>query len=294
MVRIKDVAVKLKLSPNTVNNHVNSIFMKTRTRSKSQVLAELLGSVAEELQNARAWRRSPRVLVYENDPSAGLALANDLRSRGFRTLAIPALDRLESAIAELGPDFILIDSMGCSGAPRELIGRIHAVSPAMIVFCGPGPRVGSIREAMDAGAIEWLPRPLDPASLATLLAIHAIEDDNERFRWLEREAGDFKSLAQPLACTPENLGRGGVLISARDVAAALGSQPATGDWLEFKMTLDKTGAPFVARGTVVWADQSNDRAGVRLTYVAPNARESLTTFIRQHSVRSYIPSGIKF
>lgn len=293
VVRIKDVALKLKLSPNTVNNHVNSIFMKTRTRSKSQVLAEVLGSVAEELQTARAWRRSPRVLIIEKDPAAGLALAKDLQPRGFKCAPVAALDRLESAIAEVGPDFILVDSMSLNSTPRDLLDRVQALSPALTLFVGPGPRVGSIREAMDAGAVDWLARPIDPASLATLLAIHAIEDENERTKWFEREAAEFKVLPQPVPCTPENLGRGGVLVSASEVATALGTSPNAGDWLEFKFALDKVGEPFPARGQVVWTNQPEDRAGVRFTYLPQNARESLTTFVRQHSVRSFIPCGMK-
>ncbi len=275
VVRIKDVALKLKLSPNTVNNHVNSIFMKTRTRSKSQVLAELLSSVAEELQNARALRRSPRILIFERDPAAGLALAKDLQARGFKCLAIPALDRLESAIAELGPDYVLLDCAGIQNAPREALDRILALCPARTILVGSSPKCASIREAMDAGAIEWLPSPLDPAALATMIAIHSIEDDGERTRWQEREAAEFKALAQPLSCTPENLGRGGVLVSARDVAAALGAAPNPGDWLEFKMSLDKIGEPIAVRGQIVWTNPQDDRAGVRFTHLPATARESL-------------------
>jgi len=142
VVRIKDVAVKLKLSPNTVNNHVNSIFMKTKTRSKSQVLAELLGSVAEELQTARAFRRSPRAVIYDHDAQAGANLAKDLKANGFKVCLIASLDRLEAAIAEFGPDCVIVDSMALQSTARELIERIQAVCPACTIFVGPGPRVG--------------------------------------------------------------------------------------------------------------------------------------------------------
>ncbi|MEK7356574.1 MAG: LuxR C-terminal-related transcriptional regulator [Bdellovibrionota bacterium] len=293
VVRIKEVALKLKLSPNTVNNHVNSIFMKTRTRSKSQVLAELLSSVAEELQIARSRRYSPRVLVCERDPSAGIAMAKELQTRGFRCLAIPALDRLESALAELGPSFVLVDSTALQSPPRELLDRVQAMSPAHTIFVGPGPRVGSVREAMDAGAIDWVPRPFDAANLANVLLVHSIEDDSERSRWLEREAHDFKALPQPLSCSPDNVGRGGILVSAKDVATAIGIVPSPGDWLEFKMTLDKVAEPVSARGQVVWTHQQDGRAGVRFTYLPATARETLTTFVRQHAVRSYIPCGMR-
>ncbi|MCM2281978.1 MAG: helix-turn-helix transcriptional regulator [Bdellovibrionaceae bacterium] len=47
--RIKDVAARLQLSPNTVNNHVNSIFAKTQTRSKSELLTRVLIDLTTEL-----------------------------------------------------------------------------------------------------------------------------------------------------------------------------------------------------------------------------------------------------
>jgi DNA-binding CsgD family transcriptional regulator len=49
VVRIKDIAERLKLSPNTVNNHVNNVFAKTGTRSKSELLSRILNSVGEGL-----------------------------------------------------------------------------------------------------------------------------------------------------------------------------------------------------------------------------------------------------
>ncbi|HVK62685.1 MAG TPA: LuxR C-terminal-related transcriptional regulator [Bdellovibrionales bacterium] len=49
VVRIKDIAEKLRLSPNTVNNHVNNVFAKTGTRSKSELLARILNMVGDGL-----------------------------------------------------------------------------------------------------------------------------------------------------------------------------------------------------------------------------------------------------
>ncbi len=52
--RIKDVAARLRLSPNTVNNHVNSIFAKTKTRSKSELLTRVLLDLSTELTRHRS------------------------------------------------------------------------------------------------------------------------------------------------------------------------------------------------------------------------------------------------
>jgi DNA-binding CsgD family transcriptional regulator len=53
VVRIKDIAERLKLSPNTVNNHVNNVFAKTGTRSKSELLSRLLNAVGEGISLQR-------------------------------------------------------------------------------------------------------------------------------------------------------------------------------------------------------------------------------------------------
>jgi DNA-binding CsgD family transcriptional regulator len=54
VVKIKDVADRLRLSPNTVNNHINSIFMKTRTSSKPQLMAAILNFVSDEFERIKA------------------------------------------------------------------------------------------------------------------------------------------------------------------------------------------------------------------------------------------------
>lgn len=51
--KIRDVAARLHLSPNTVNNHVNSIFAKTKTRSKSELLTRVLLDLSVELTRHR-------------------------------------------------------------------------------------------------------------------------------------------------------------------------------------------------------------------------------------------------
>jgi DNA-binding CsgD family transcriptional regulator len=53
IIQFKDIAIHLNLSPSTVNNHLKSVFEKTRTQSKSELLADFLQYIFNQLKQHR-------------------------------------------------------------------------------------------------------------------------------------------------------------------------------------------------------------------------------------------------
>lgn len=301
VVRIKDIATKLGLSPNTVNNHVNSIFMKSRARSKSQLLANFLNHVAEELQSARFFRQSPKVVRIANSTEEVRAdhLSRTLGERGFK-LALATPELLENSIAQTSPDFILVDLGALKQADScEVIRRVRKMSPALVVFMGAGGGCASRLDAMASGAMEWFPRGADDAEgICRLLMCHYIEDDSDRARYLESVAPIMRrAQGQAVALRSENVGAGGLFLTSEDLQT-LGFTEAVqpGDFLEMKLAFDHSPEPVLARGEIVWMRngyEGNARpgAGVRFTYLTLMAREKIGQMVREKAITSYVPAG---
>lgn len=192
VVRIKNVADRLGLSPNTVNNHVNSIFMKTRTRSKSQLLAELLNHVAEELEKARFLKQSPRLALLEGEGSNTEALVKVLNSRGFKVTCSRSQEELDACILSLAPHFVIAPLFDLGEDACRFLKRVsRLVTPApSVLLLGEGSGIMDRCQAMQAGAMDLIPFPFDAAQIYQILMGHYIEEDFVRARFLALQRRD--------------------------------------------------------------------------------------------------------
>lgn len=289
VVRIKDVAERLKLSPNTVNNHVNSIFMKTRTRSKSQLLAGFLNHVAEDLERARFFKQSPKVLILEREIYASTHLADSLEKQGFRVTVVASQVELDAKIRSVCPNFLVLDpallSEPVSTFMRKTCETLHPAP--LVLFAGAGGDVTTRARAMHLGAIDLLPKPVDPSVLYQTMMCHYIEDEKDRARFLESIVQDKRAASEDFTLTRENLGTGGVLLSSQDLARILKGPVTIGDHLDLKLRLG-TEPLSTAQGQVVWMNADN--AGVRFMNLTRRDRDRLSTFLRENAIQSYIPA----
>lgn len=295
VVRIKDVADRLGLSPNTVNNHVNSIFMKTRTRSKSQLLAGLLNHVAEELQRARYFKQSPQTLILERDQAFANTIRQILIPRGFKVQVFSNQYELERWLDENPAHFIVADVGSLAGDTPSFINMAQKNSCAQVLLIGGGAAI-SRSQAMNEGAIDLLAKPLDVVQLLEVLMAHYIEEDSDRARFLETEVEAAKIGRDDVLLTPENTGVGGLFLSADELRRVIGTPVTIGDLVELKLCLERENDPIPARGQVVWSRSESDSfgcagVGVRFTKLTNQGRERLGAFLKQNQIRSYIPAG---
>src|SRR4051794_27783047 len=90
---LKDMAQQLRLSPHTVNNHFKSIFDKTGTNSRTEVmrafLKYMLGEGSPDLNTsvtrgtAALFYRPLKVMVVDDEPELVKIVSNGLRRRGM-------------------------------------------------------------------------------------------------------------------------------------------------------------------------------------------------------------------
>lgn len=304
VVRIKDIATRMSLSPNTVNNHVNSIFVKTKARSKSQLLSHLLTYVAEELQAARALKRRVRVAIVDADMSSSNSLVAELTKRGFEAHAFETsfpMTQWPSGLSDWKPEFVVVDHVSmASSETAALIDRARSFG-AHVAFCGQTDNPVARRNAMAAGAIEWFAKPCDADKLVELFTAHAVPVSDAtsvttRAILFEKRALPFKIARSPIKVRQDQVGAGGAFISNEELLAALGGPVHAGDWIDFKLMVETRPQPVAARGQVVWraAEGEAPGAGVRFSYLEFDTASWLANVLREQGSRSYIPAGVRF
>jgi DNA-binding NarL/FixJ family response regulator len=301
IVRIKDIAVRMSLSPNTVNNHVNSIFVKTKARSKSQLLSYVLTYVAEELQAARALRRRVRVAVIDADHSASCSVVGELNARGFEAASFETPFPMTSwpeGLDSWKPEFVVLDHVSMASSEQASLIECARRCGAQVAFCGQTENPVARRAAMAAGAIEWFAKPCDTERLVELLMAHAISVSDAtsamaRAILFEKKAHPFKVARMPINVRKDHLGMGGAFISNEELLAAVGTGVQAGDWLEFNLNVEDHLSTAPARGQVVWraAEGEAPGAGVRFSYVDFDTRSWLSSVLLEQGSRSYIPAG---
>lgn len=292
VTRIKDIADRLKLSPNTVNNHVNSIFMKTKARSKSQLLAMLLNRLSEELQATRYFRQSPRVIIFTRNSDLSTTLVAPLEAAGFQVRVLTTMDDFKPNAAFV-PHFAVADL----SMPDLDARRFCAQEGLRVVYVGSSELVSSRCEAMNLGAIDLCDVTIEPERIVNILLTHFIESDTDRARFVAAPV-TLKAAKQAVEVSPRTLGRGGLFLSTQDVTRAFGEPLRVGDRIDIQIAVEGFKRVMNAQGEVVWIrSEQNSRTpgtGVRLLHFTSDSaenRHSWGEFIQRNGISSYIPTG---
>jgi DNA-binding CsgD family transcriptional regulator len=292
VTRIKDIADRLRLSPNTVNNHVNSIFMKTKARSKSQLLAMLLNRLSEELQATRYFRQSPRAVILTANQNLAASITPALEAAGIQV-------RIQSSMQDFKPNSTFAPHFAIADLtlPDLDATRFCAQEGLRVIYIGRSQFVSSRCEAMNLGAIDFFDAAFEPGRIVSLLLTHFIESDTDRARYVAAPV-QLKSAKQPLEVSKRTLGRGGVFLSNVDVVRIFGEQLSVGDRLDLQLAGEGMQKTLNAQGEVVWVrseqNSKNPGTGVRLLHLNSQSKEDSLfwrEFVQLHSCASYIPTG---
>ena len=302
VTRIKDIAQRLKLSPNTVNNHVNSIFMKTKARSKSQLLAMLLGRLSVELQSSRLFRQSPRVALLSSDSQLRTSLAAVMKESNISVELFDSQREFIHALGKIQPHFVVADLSVADLQAIELLDKLAAHGAVHAAFVGKSETIATRSQAMNFGAMDLFEANSAPSHLINTLLIHYIEDDADRARFLNGVVGEKVETVEAkeiIRVSQSTLGRGGIFLSSQEVARGFAKALVVGNQLNLRLSIDGVDHPFHAQGEVVWVQtdgaENSGGAGVRLLHLidaSERERKSWREVMRRNSARSYIPTGV--
>ena len=105
----------------------------------------------------------PTILLIDDDVVLLARLSAQLEEAGYQALRASEVRQAEQLIAERRPDLILLDTDIGRGAGWELLERVAARLP-VIVISGQGLEEDIIR-GLDAGAADYLPKPFRSGEL---------------------------------------------------------------------------------------------------------------------------------
>ncbi len=111
-----------------------------------------------------------KILIVEDEPNARAGLAELVNSWGYRTaVAVDGVDALDR-IAQWSPDLVVTDLKMPRMDGMELLHRIAELPQriAVVLLTAQGS-IESAVEAMRIGAYDYLPKPVDPTRLRSIL-----------------------------------------------------------------------------------------------------------------------------
>lgn len=286
----------LKISPHTVNNHLQNIFDKTRTPNKTEVVALFVRRLLEHLKHARMFMRQPRVLVVDDEPDIVETIRAYLTQRGVKVLPYTDSMAALAAVAEQPLDFVIsdIDMPKLDGLSLlSEIRRMHRFSPMMIFITGKP--IYSLEKTLDLGAVAFVEKPVSMSKLFFTVMEHFIEGRYERSRLLRVDAKIPTVINSTLQLTITNIGFGGAFLPFGKKGAGQ-AELRVGEILDFSFRIEGIGPEIKARGEIVWR---RDRAelgieagvGVKFVDLDDAGRHALEEFVRLNKVISFIPLG---
>jgi DNA-binding NtrC family response regulator len=111
-----------------------------------------------------------RLLIVEDEPTSAEPLQMLLEGRGYTTRVAASGEEAEETVRSWSPTFALIDLMLPDTDGVDLLRRVRPIAPDMqaVVISGHGS-ISRAVEAMQAGAVNFLEKPIDASALLTML-----------------------------------------------------------------------------------------------------------------------------
>jgi DNA-binding NarL/FixJ family response regulator len=301
VVGLKNIAERLGLSPHTVNNHFKSIFEKTKSNSRTQLLASFLKYTVNKLQSCKHLHKRPRILIVDDEPSLCESLSKALTRRGTKVYAYSDPAKVIEALPNLKLDVIISDIQmpGLNGVQLlEGIRKHHRYSPAVIFISGFSG-IHSECDLMDRGAAALVEKPVNLDKLFYLIMEQFIEDQHEKVKYLKINERIPILFERKFRLNTGNIGYGGAFIPI-DFERAEAGLPAfkVGDIVSFEFGLENSDRLIEAKAEVVWKRaraQNNLEPGIGVKFVdlAEADRDSLQEYVQLKSILSFVPNGLR-
>lgn len=286
-----ELGKKLEISLHTVNNHLKKILEKTRSDSKTELLADfLLFLEKQKLQNDVPALR-PRVLILDDETDLTAILQQFFQMRGIESYTyndpVAALDAIRKLKIDVVISDIRMPRMSGLNFLSE-IRKLHYYEPGLIFISGY-PEEYEVESLLDLGAFAFLEKPVNLEKLHRLV-------------W-EYVYGHPKaeSVEAPVALQLGNvnvsaaqLGFGGFFLDQKQLADKSGLRLDPGGRVELQFQLPGNPDPMRAVCEVVWKrseGESSPGYGLKFLDLAAPSKRRVMDFVRTNNILSFIPKS---
>jgi FixJ family two-component response regulator len=171
----KQVAARMDLSEITVKIHRGNVMRKMGAQSLADLvrMAEMLGVRDETIHRFKV-NGSPIIAVVDDDLGVRGSIDSLLRSAGMSSLMFASAEHLLASGLAAFVRCVVTDLHlpGMSGLELQLEMGIRGWSLPLVMMTA-FPTSASRKAALDAGAVAFLVKPIEPETLLSLLRRHA-------------------------------------------------------------------------------------------------------------------------
>lgn len=286
----KEIAEKLGVSPNTVSNHFGSIFHKTKTNSKSELMAVFIKYLLKSERTLEQFRRLPVALVVDDERDICDMLSEALVAKGIKVVTCAEPSRVLELVERRKIDVVISDIRMPKMDGVELLKQLrkkYPYYPPFIFITGYSDH--SLESVLSLGAVALLDKPIDLDKLFQLIMEQYVDDPMDRNRPERAETDVAVRVDSKLDLKIKDIGRGGVFIPMKEPTYQVGEQ------LQFEFNLGENGELIKALGEIVWvrnssADVEKNGLGVKFLNLSAKDRAHIEEFVHYHKVMSFIPS----
>ncbi len=286
-----ELGKKLNISLHTVNNHLKKILEKTKSDSKTELLADFLLFLEKQKMEPSLPSVKPRVLILddENDLTKMLQQFFHLRNIDAHTFNDPfaALDAIRKLKIDVVVSDIRMPKLNGLNFLKE-IRKLHFYEPGVIFISGYPEEYG-IETLLDMGAFAFLEKPVDLEKLHRLI-------------W------EYVFGAKPLAETDSpvticlgnislhamQLGFGGFFLNQAQLNEHPGIRLEPGSKVEIRFKLPQSETTHRAVCEVVWRRPDSEQQpgyGLKFVYLDITSKRDVLELVRTNNILSFIPKS---
>jgi len=289
---------RLKVSPNTIKNHLTSIFEKTNSGGRAELLALFSAHLLKIYNKRMPFFKKPKVLIVDDEREICEYLKEDLTYRGLKVYTAQNAKEVLEMIRSLDLDAILLDIEMPEMTGIKLLEEVRKVYYYVpTVFFITAYSKYEVDEMTHLGAADIFYKPLDIDVLFAAIVEHFIDSPNEKSRILRV---DFKTpiikIGQDIELTMKNIGFGGAFLSFDHTTVKKDLKLQISDRVDFSFKLVDHETSIKAQGEVAWLRTKNRPGlepgfGVRFVYLSDRGRDLIHRFVRKNRIVSYIPKN---
>lgn len=294
----EEVASALGISTHTVNNHLKSIFEKTGTNSKTEILSSFLRYSAESIKKRGLFIRKPRVLVIDDEELICEYIVSGLRELGMRAYSISTPTRALEMISMYNIDFVVSDIRMPQMSGMQVLKSVRDVYRCWphFVFITGFPDY-TLEECMHNGASGFIEKPLELDKLFRTIMEHLVESSAEKLQLLELSSSQAIKITDPFRVGANDIGFGGAFL-AMDGNTQKNQKINVGSIIDLRFMLPDTTHAIPVSGQVVWkraAADGSKRAGIGVKFISMGDKDELAfqDWVRAKHIASFVPLGLQ-
>lgn len=292
------IATQLTLSQNTVHNHFKNVFRRTRTNTKSGLLALFIKEALGRQAGVEPFVRRPHVLIVDPDPAERERMAAGLGMRGMETKIEVDSTRVLDRIAQERVDVVIADLSlpGSSGRGvlDDVMSRFGRYPVVLLASAQPGVQRA---EWTARGAGDVFEKPVSSDRLTFAVVEHFVDSSYERSR-LQRVDTELPArVNDAVQAQIGNLGFCGAFIAMRDDDMSeaahfpVGSRVRLEFQLEDRQRLDLQGEVRWRRDAARPAAEAG--LGIQFVDMREEQRQQVEEFVRQRKLVGFSPLSSK-